>query len=106
MKSINDNTLDQLISQSLQRQHSIESINTQVLAAVKRYNRRQKTIRALRLIGFAFGVPTALAVIGYGIYSILISTDSILSYVAVAVAAISAIVATTHTIANFSIDNV
>ena len=48
MKTINDNTLDQLISQSLQRQHSIESINTQVLAAVKRYNRRQKTIRALR----------------------------------------------------------
>ena len=42
MKTIDDRQFDQRISDSLQRQHTIESINTKVLADVKKYNRTRK----------------------------------------------------------------
>ena len=62
MRTIDDKQLDELITESLQRQHTFESINSQVLAEVKRYNRVRKWKTILRLVAFAFGVPTMLAV--------------------------------------------
>ena len=104
MKMINDRQFDQLISDSLQRQHTIESINTQVLAEVKKYNRTRKWRGIVRIVAFSFGVPTMLAVMGYCAYRILITADDIMSYALVATVIISAIGMATYSIANFSLN--
>jgi cytochrome c biogenesis protein CcdA len=102
MKTIDDRQLDQLISDSLQRQHAIESINTQVLAEVKKYNRTRKWRGIVRIVAFSFGVPIMLALMGYCAYRILITADDIMSYALVATVIISAIGMATYSIANFS----
>ena len=102
MKTIDDRQFDQLISDSLQRQHAIESINTQVLAEVKKYNRTRKWRGIVRIVAFSFGVPIMLALMGYCAYRILITADDIMSYALVATVIISAIGMATYSIANFS----
>lgn len=102
MKTIDDRQLDQLISDSLQRQHAIESINTQVLAEVKKYNRTRKLKGIVRIVAFSFGVPIMLALMGYCAYRILITADDIMSYALVATVITSAIGMATYSIANFS----
>ena len=104
MKMINDRQFDQLISDSLQRQHTIESINTQVLAEVKKYNRTRKWRGIVRIAAFSFGVPTMLAIMGYCAYLILITAESAMSYMLVATVIISAIGMATYSIANFSLN--
>ena len=104
MKMIDDKQLDQLISRSLQRQHTIESINTQVLAEVKKYNRTRKWRGIVRIAAFSFGVPTMLAIMGYCAYLILITAESAMSYMLVATVIISAIGMATYSIANFSLN--
>ncbi|MBQ2424517.1 MAG: hypothetical protein II262_06920 [Alistipes sp.] len=102
MKTIDDRQLDQLISESLQRQHAIESINTQVLAEVKKYNQTRKWRGIVRIVAFSFGVPIMLALMGYCAYRILITADDIMSYALVATVITSAIGMATYSIANFS----
>ena len=104
MKMINDRQLDQLISDSLQRQHTIESINTQVLAEVKKYNKTRKWRGIVRIAAFSFGVPIVLAIMGYFAYRILVTADDIMSYALVATVIISAIGMATYSIANFSLN--
>jgi cytochrome c biogenesis protein CcdA len=102
MKTIDDKKLDQLISESIHRQHIIESINTQVVAEVKKYNRTRKWKNFVHIVAFSFGVPIMLAVMGYCAYRILITADDIMSYALVASVIISAIGMATYSIANFS----
>ena len=104
MKTIDDRQFDQLISDSLQRQHTIESINTHVLADVKKYNRTRKWRGVVRIVAFSFGVPIALAIMGYCAYLILVTADDIMSYALVATVIISAIGMATYSIANFSLN--
>ena len=104
MKMIDDKQLDGLISDSLQRQHTIESINTQVLAEVKKYNRTRKWRGIVRIAAFSFGVPTMLAIMGYCAYLILITAESAMSYMLVATVIISAIGMATYSITNFSLN--
>lgn len=106
MKTIDDKQLDGLISESLQRQHTIESINTQVLAEVKRYNRASKWRSIVRIVTFSFGVPTMMAVMGYCAYLILITAESAMSYMLVATTIISALFMAIYSVANFSLDEV
>ena len=106
MKEINDKELDQLIAQSLQRQQIFAKVSTEALAAAKRFNQQRKIKRVLRLVGFAFGVPTFLAVMGYGAYSISTLTDGVMGYVAAAVTVMSAIAVATYSVVNFSLEEV
>ena len=106
MKMIDDKQLDGLISDSLQRQHTIESINTQVLAEVKKYNRTRKWRGIVRIIAFSFGVPTMLAIMGYCAYLILITAESAMSYMLVATTIISALFMAIYSVVNFSLDEV
>lgn len=106
MKMIDDKQLDGLISDSLQRQHTIESINTQVLAEVKKYNRTRKWRGIVRIIAFSFGVPTMLAIMGYCAYLILVTAESAMSYMLVATTIISALFMAIYSVANFSLDEV
>ena len=106
MKLIDDKPLDGLISDSLQRQHTIESINTQVLAEVKKYNRTRKWRGIVRIIAFSFGVPTMLAIMGYCAYLILITAESAMSYMLVATTIISALFMAIYSVVNFSLDEV
>lgn len=105
MKMIDDKKLDQLISESIHRQHIIESINTQVVAEVKKYNRTRKWKNFVHIVAFSFGVPIMLAVMGYCAYRILITAEGVLSYALVATTIISAIGVASYSIANFSLDD-
>lgn len=104
MRTIDDNTLDRLITQSLQREHDIEQINARVLKAAKRHNRIQKAKNVTRLIAISFGVPIILAVMGYGAYRIVMMNNGAFSYIAAAITIISAVTMTTYSLANFSFD--
>ena len=104
MRMIDDKTLDKLIAQSLQKEHDIEQINAFVLKAAKRHNRIQTAKKIARLIAVAFGAPIMLAVMGYGAYRIVMMGSGAFSYVAAAIAIISAIAMTTYSFANFSLD--
>ena len=104
MKTIDDKKLDQLISESIHRQHIIESINTQVLADVKKYNRTRKWRGVVRIVAFSFGVPIALAIMGYCAYIISITAESAMSYMLVATTIISALFMAIYSVVNFSLD--
>lgn len=106
MKEINDNELERLISQSLQRQHIIEKVNATTLAQVKRLNRVRKVKKTMRIVIFAFGIPLLLAVMGYGAYNIVRLTEGAMGYIAAAITIISALGVTTHSIVNFSLEEV
>lgn len=106
MRTIDDKQLDELIAESLQRQHTLESINSQMLAEVKHYNRVRRWKTILRLVAFAFGVPTMLAVMGYSAYIILITAQSAMSYMLFATTILSALFITIYSVTNFSLDNV
>ena len=98
MKEINDNELERLISQSLQRQHIIEKVNATTLAQVKRLNRVRKVKKTMRIV--------ILAVMGYGAYNIVRLTEGAMGYIAAAITIISALGVTTHSIVNFSLEEV
>lgn len=104
MRTIDDKALDMLITQSLQKKHDIEQINARVLKAAKRHNRIQKAKNVTRLIAISFGAPIILAVMGYGAYRIVMMNNGAFSYIAAAIAIISAVTMTTYSLANFSFD--
>lgn len=106
MKELNDTELDALISQSLQRQHIFERVSSQALVEAKQHNRRRIVKHIMRLITVAFGVPTMLAVMGYGAYRLVMMDSGAFSYVAAAIAIISAVAMTIYSLANFSFDEV
>ena len=106
MRTIDDNTLDRLITQSLQKEHDIEQINACVLKVAKRHNRIQTAKRVIRLVTVAFGAPIMLSIMGYGAYRIVMMGSGAFNYVAAAVTIISAVAMTTYTFANFSLDEV
>ena len=106
MKELNDNELDMLISQSLQRQKLFERVYNKALAEAKRHNRRVLAKRVLRLVVVAFGLPIMLAAMSYGAYRLVMMDGGVFSYVAAAIAIISAVTMTTYSLANFSFDEV
>ena len=106
MRTIDDNTLDKLIAQSLQKEHDIEQINAFVLKVAKRHNRIQTAKKIARLAAVAVCIPTMLVVMGYGAYRMVMMGSGIFSYVAAAIAIISAIAMTAYSFANFSLDEV
>ena len=104
MRTIDDKTLDKLIAQSLQKEHDIEQINACVLKAAKRHNRIQTAKKIASLVAVAFGAPIMLSIMGYGAYRMVMMDSGVFSYVAAAIAIISAIAMTTYSFANFSLD--
>jgi len=62
MKTMTDQELDLLFTESAKRQQSVDQINATVMRSVRR-DLRWKTIRKwARLVGGCFGVPLALVV--------------------------------------------
>lgn len=104
MRTIDDKALDMLITQSLQKKHDIEQINARVLKAAKRHNRIQNIKKIVRLLAVAVGIPTMLAVMGYGAYRVVMMNNGTFSYIAAAITIISAVTMATYSLANFSLD--
>lgn len=103
MKELNDKELDLIIAQTLQRKHIVEKISKTTLIHVKKINRQRRVRHAFRIIGFAFGVPLMLAVMGFGAYSITTITEGVMGYIAAAITVISAVGVATYSITNFSL---
>ena len=106
MRTIDDNTLDRLITQSLQREHDIEQINATILKVAKRHNRIRNIKKIVRLLAVAVGVPTMLVMMGYGTYRLVMMDGGAFGYIAAAITIISAVAMTTYSLAIFSLDEV
>lgn len=57
MKNINNQELDLLIKQAIQRQELLNGINKSVMAEIRHSARKQKIRQWTRIVAFAFGVP-------------------------------------------------
>ena len=62
---MNDNELDRLFEQSVQRQKAVEQINKQVMKTVRRDIRLKVLRKWIRLIGISFGIPALIVLYIY-----------------------------------------
>lgn len=65
---MDDKELDKLITASLERQQTIETLNQVIVKDIRRRARRQQIRRWTRLVAFSFGMPLLLLLFGLGIY--------------------------------------
>lgn len=75
MKEINDNELDNLIKESVQRQVMQEIIQQNVMKEIETAKQRAVWMRALRLVGFSFGLPVLLLLCLMSVYRIIVSCN-------------------------------
>ncbi|MBO5603566.1 MAG: hypothetical protein J5957_13315 [Prevotella sp.] len=67
---MNEQELDALIIDALERQQVLEEINVEVMREVRHTTRRQQCHRWARLVAFAFGMPLLFLCFLIGIYSL------------------------------------
>lgn len=67
---MNEQELDALIIDALERQQVLEEINVKVMREVRHTTRRQQWRRWARLVAFAFGMPLLFLCFLFGIYSL------------------------------------
>lgn len=64
MKEMNEQQMDMLITQAMERRHIVEGINKAVMCDVRRMARRRKRQYWKRAVAFSFGMPLVLFVFG------------------------------------------
>ncbi|WP_148295574.1 hypothetical protein [Prevotella dentasini] len=67
---MNEQELDALIGEALQREKMIEEINHSVMRTVKTRKRESVVRRWLRIAALSFGLPIAVAIVLYTYYRI------------------------------------
>lgn len=68
MKTMNDNELDDLIRDTLQRDAMLDDIQQQVMQTLKRDARRAQLRQWCRIVAFSFGLPLATVVMLMPVY--------------------------------------
>ena len=68
---MNDNELDILFKQSVQRQKAVEQINKQVMKTVRRDMRIKVLRKWTRLVGLSFGIPALIVLYIYLLYTFM-----------------------------------
>jgi len=76
MKEMNEQQIDRLIMQAMERRHVVEEINKAVMCDVRRMARRRKLQYWKRAVAFSFGLPLVLLVFGllFGKYAVPAAT--------------------------------
>ncbi|MBP3382359.1 MAG: hypothetical protein J6K78_00425 [Tidjanibacter sp.] len=65
MKQIDDKELDLLINKAITRERQVQQMNTRIMQAVRRHERRRTARMWLRVVAFALFIPiSALAFVG------------------------------------------
>ena len=68
-KTLTDEQLDELISQTFSRQQMVEEINVSVMKQLSRDSRRRNLLRWGRIVAFAFGLPLIVFLYGWLLWS-------------------------------------
>ena len=108
MTTIDNQQLDALISDSLERHEVLESIHREVMTEVRRAERREALRRWARVAAFAFGIPLVMLCFGVGIHLLCTHVDMQQPYMWIGVA-LSAIALTTglgRAVSDFSVSEV
>lgn len=104
MRQIDDQLIDTLIAETLDRRRITESINAQVMRDIRRTVRRRALRRWIRIVTFSFGVPLGLTVFGLLLRRyVLTATEGVLALVCTVIPAAAVIYVTWHAVMNFSI---
>ena len=94
MKTMNDNELDDLIRDTLQRDAMLDDIQQQVMQTLKRDARRAQLRQWCRIVAFSFGLPLVAVVMLMPVYYMVTTfhniyiTASMAFYVVVVIAAL------------------
>lgn len=69
---MNDQELDQLIMQAVERKATTEAIEQTVMKQLWQQRRRHTVRRLARMVAFAFGLPLLMLFMGYSVYHVLL----------------------------------
>ena len=108
MTTIDNQQMDALISDALERQDVLESIHREVMTEVRRTDRHETLRRWARVAAFAFGIPLVMLSFGVGIYLLCTHVDMQQPYMWIGIA-LSTIALTTgisRAVSDFSLSEV
>lgn len=92
---MNNELLDQLISETLERQELETALTEQVMLTLRKEQRRATCRRWLRLLTFCFGLPLVIVGYGLGIWWFITHVDAaqyVMGGIAISVAVMIAVV--------------
>lgn len=105
MKEMNEQQIDMLIADTLKRQHIVEEIGKNVIAEVRRAERRKKTAYWKHAIVFSFGLPFVIVAFGVLLYRyVFAATDGAHSIICTVIPAVAMLFSTCRIIKYFSAD--
>lgn len=104
---INDQQLDELISQTFERQQIVADISSAVMKDLRRQARRSQLRQWGRVAAFAFGLPFVLLLFGWLLWLFVSQQgQSSIVYICLVFPAAAMLYATWHAIRNFSTERV
>ena len=104
---ITDQQLDDLISETFERQTIIDDISVAVMKDLRRQARRRQLRQWGRAVAFAFGLPLVLLLFGWLLWSFVSQQGhSSLIYLCLVFPVAAMLYATWHAIRNFSTERV
>ena len=105
MEKMNDQELDRLIRESVERQMLLSDINDRVMTEIRRSARCTLLRRWARVVAFAFVMPLLVFVFGV-LASMVAAEDSVYVIVSIAVAGVATVAGVLRIISDFSITRV
>lgn len=69
---MNDQELDKLIMQAVERKATTDAIEQTVMKQLRQECRRHTVRRVARMVAFAFGLPLLMIFMGYSVYHVLL----------------------------------
>lgn len=101
---MNDQQLDQLIMQAVERKATTEAISRTVMTQLRQQRRRYIVRRVARMVAFAFGLPLLLLFMGYTFYHFLLQqSPSVWVVTGVAISTLTTLAGFSQAVKNFRI---
>lgn len=102
---MNEQQMDMLIADTLKRQHIVEEIGRNVMAEVRRAERRKKLAYWRRAVAFSFGLPLVVVTFGLLLYNyVYAATEGTMSIICTVIPVVAMLCSTWQIIKNFSAD--
>jgi small-conductance mechanosensitive channel len=104
MKEMNEQELETLIQEALQREQLLDEVNGRVMRTVRRSARKTKARNWVRMIAFAFGLPLVILLMGFTCYHLLSLGKTLPMMVSVAILAVSTLILSSKAISEFKME--
>ncbi len=106
MKEMNEQQMDMLIAETLKRQHIVEKIGKNIMAEVRRAERRKKIAYWKHAVVFSFALPLVVVAFGLLMYRyVFAATEGALSTVCTVIPAVAMLYYISLIVKNFSADD-